>query len=131
MSAKTLWAITCGMCGTARRANSTLKLIVGSQGTLGLTTDIKFNLVPKRAHSGLLVVFLRDIDRLGEIIPTVLAHKPATFESFDDATLKLSIRFMPSFLKILGVKKFIHLLFSLIPDGLQLLHGIPKLILMI
>ena len=107
------------------------KLIVGAQGTLGLVTDIHFTLVPRRAHSGLLVLFLRDIDDLGEIIPKVLEYKPATFESFDDATLWLSIRFMPSFLKLLGLPKFIHLLFSLIPDGLQLLKGIPKLILMV
>lgn len=107
------------------------KLIVGAQGTLGFVTDIHFKLVPKRAHSGLLVLFLRDIDDLGEIIPKVLEAKPATFESFDDATLWLSIRFMPSFLKLLGPVKFIHLLLSLIPDGLQLLKGIPKLILMV
>lgn len=107
------------------------KLIVGAQGTLGFVTDIHFKLVPKRAHSGLLVLFLRDIDDLGEIIPKVLEYKPATFESFDDATLWLSIRFMPSFLKLLGPVKFIHLLISLIPDGLQLLRGIPKLILMV
>jgi FAD/FMN-containing dehydrogenase len=107
------------------------KLIVGAQGTLGLTTDIKLRLIPRRAHSGLLVLFLHDMSDLGELIPKVLQSKPATFESFDDQTLWLSIRFMPSFLKMLGPIKFIHLLFSLIPDGLQLLRGIPKLILMI
>ncbi|HEY8999186.1 MAG TPA: FAD-binding oxidoreductase [Candidatus Saccharimonadales bacterium] len=107
------------------------KLIVGAQGTMGFTTDIHFRLVPARPHSGLLVLFLRGMDDLGELIPKVLEAKPATFESFDDATLWLSIRFMPSFLKMLGVRKFIHLLFSLIPDGLQLLRGIPKLILMV
>ncbi len=107
------------------------KLIVGSQGTLGFVTDITFRLVPRRPHSGLLVLFLHDINRLGEIIPKVLSYKPATFESFDDQTLWLSIRFMPSFLKMLGVKKFIHLLFSLIPDGFLLLRGIPKLVLMV
>jgi len=107
------------------------KLIVGAQGTLGFTTDINFRLVPARPHSGLLVLFLKDIDDLGELIPKVLRAKPATFESFDDATLRLSIRFMPSFLKMLGWRKFIHLLVTLIPDGLQLLRGVPKLILMI
>lgn len=106
-------------------------LIVGAQGTLGFVTDINFKLVPAKKHSGLLVLFLKDIDALGEIIPKVLEHKPATFESFDDATLWLSIKFMPSFLKLLGPKKFIHLLISLIPDGAQLLRGIPKLILMV
>ena len=107
------------------------KLIVGSEGTLGFVTDITFRLVPSRPHSGLLVLFLSNIDDLGELIPAVLAHKPATFESFDDQTLWLSIRFMPSFLRLLGWKKFIHLLVSLIPDGWQLIRGIPKLILMV
>lgn len=107
------------------------KLIVGSEGTLGMVTHITYRLVPRRPHSGLLVLFLRDIEDLGELIPKVLQAKPATFECFDDATLLLSIRFMPYFLKMLGPRKFIHLLFSLIPDGLQLLRGIPKMILMV
>ena len=107
------------------------KLIVGAQGTLGFVTDIHFRLVPARAHSGLLVLFMKNIDDLGEVITKVLESKPATFESFDDATLWLSIRFMPSFLKLLGWKRFIHLLITLIPDGLQLLRGVPKLILMV
>ena len=107
------------------------KLIVGSEGTLGFVTDITYRLVPHRPHSGLLVLFMHDIDRLGELIPKVLEHHPATFESFDDATLWLSIRFMPSFLKMLGLPRFIHLLLTLIPDGFQLLRGFPKLVLMI
>ena len=107
------------------------KLIVGSQGTLGIVTDIKFKLVENKKHSGLLVLFMKNLNDLGEVIPKVLEHKPATFESFDDQTLLLSIRFMPSFLKLLGVKRFINLLINLIPDGLQLLRGIPKLILMV
>jgi FAD/FMN-containing dehydrogenase len=107
------------------------KLIVGSEGTLGFVTDIKYRLVPHRPHSGLLVLFMRNINDLGELIPKVLEYKPATFESFDDQTLWLSIRFMPSFLKLLGLKRFIHLLITLIPDGLQLLRGVPKLILMV
>jgi FAD/FMN-containing dehydrogenase len=107
------------------------KLFVGAQGTLGLITEGTVNLVPHREHSGLLVLFLKDINKLGELIPKILEHKPATFESFDDATLWLSIKFMPSFLKLLGPKKFIHLLFTLIPDGLQLLRGVPRLILMV
>jgi FAD/FMN-containing dehydrogenase len=107
------------------------RLIVGGQGTLGFVTDIHFKLVPARKHTGLLVLFLKDINKLGEIIPRVLEYKPATFESFDDATLLLAIRFMPSFLKMLGPVKFIKLCISLIPDGVQMLKGIPKLVLMV
>jgi FAD/FMN-containing dehydrogenase len=107
------------------------QVVTGAQGTLGLITDIHFKLVPARPHSGLLVLFLRGTDDLGELIPKVLESKPATFESFDDATLWLSIRFMPSFYKMLGLRRFLHLLISLVPDGLQLLRGFPKLVLMV
>lgn len=107
------------------------KLFVGAQGTLGLITEGTVKLVKHREHSGLLVMFLKDIDDLGSLIPAVLKHNPATFESFDDKTLWLSIKFMPSFLKLLGPKRFIALLINLIPDGLQLLRGIPKLVLMV
>ncbi|MEK7594932.1 MAG: FAD-binding oxidoreductase [Patescibacteria group bacterium] len=107
------------------------KLIVGAQGTLGFVTDINIRVVDARTDEGLLVLFMKDIDDLGEVIDVVLKSKPSRFESFDDQTLWLSIRFMPSFLKILGWKRFLHLIFSLIPDGIQLLRGVPKLILMI
>lgn len=105
--------------------------IVGGQGTLGLVTESTFRLVPRTKHSGLLVLFLRDIDKLGDLIPKVMEHKPATFEGFDDATLWLAIKFMPSFLKMLGVKRFIHLIITLIPEGFQLMRGFPKLVLMV
>ena len=107
------------------------KLIVGSEGTLGFVTDITYRLVSHKPHSGLLVLFLKDINDLGELIPKVLEHKPATFECFDQATLLLTIKFMPAFLKMLGAKKFIHLILSLIPDAAQLLHGVPKMVLMV
>jgi len=107
------------------------KAIVGAQGTLGFVTEATLSLVPRPKHSGLLVLFLRDIDDLGELIATVVKHKPATFEGFDDQTLLLAMKFMPSFLSFLGPVKFIHLLFTLIPEAFQMLRGIPKLVLMI
>lgn len=107
------------------------KLIVGAQGTLGFVTDIHFRLVPHRPHSGLLVLFMKDINDLGEVIPKVLETKPATFESFDDATLWLGFKFLPSFHKMLGWGGVIRLFLSLIPTGLHFWRGIPKLVLMV
>ncbi|MDB5167762.1 MAG: putative oxidoreductase [Candidatus Saccharibacteria bacterium] len=107
------------------------KLFVGAQGTLGIITDIKVNLVPKPAHSGTLVCYMRTIDQLGEVIPAVLAHKPASFESFDDNTLWLCFKFFFSFIKKLGLWTWIKLAFQLIPDGVMLIKGVPQLVLLI
>lgn len=107
------------------------KLIVGAQGTLGFVTDIKFRLVPNPAYSGVLVCFMKDMNQLGEIINVVMARQPATFESFDNYTLKLSIKFFFYFRKTLGWSKLIKLALQLIPDALILLKGIPKLILLV
>lgn len=107
------------------------KAIVGSQGTLGVITESKLGLVPKPEFAGTLVVFMRGIDNLGDVIPAVLEHKPATFECFDDNTLWLSFRFIFAFLKRLGFWTWIKMCLQLIPDGLALLRGIPKMILLI
>lgn len=107
------------------------KLFVGSQGTLGITTEVKLSLVPKPAHSGTLVCYMRNIDELGEVITTVLSHKPASFESFDDNTLWLSFRFFFVFLSRLGLWTWLKLAVQLIPDGIVLVKGVPQLILLI
>ena len=107
------------------------RLIVGSEGTLGLLTETTFKLTPKRKHSGLLVFFLSDIGKLGDVINTVLTYKPATFEGFDDQTMILFFKLMPSLLKDMGLKAFLRLMFSLIPQAFMVLRGYPKLILMV
>jgi len=107
------------------------KLIVGSQGTLGLVTDIKYRLVPKEPYSGVLVCFMKSMDGLGDIINTVLTQHPTSFESFDNYTLNLSIKFFPYFRYNIGWKGLFKLGLQLIPDALVLFRGIPKLILLI
>lgn len=107
------------------------QLIIGSQGTLGLVTDIKFRLVPAPKHSGTLVVFLRDIKQLGGLINTVLSHKPATFEGFDNYTLMLSFKLFYYFHQTLGWWGMIKLGLQLLPDALMLFKGIPKMVLLI
>jgi FAD/FMN-containing dehydrogenase len=107
------------------------RLITGSQGTLGIITEITFKLVPAPQHSGTLVVFLRKIDDLGDLINTVLEQKPATFEGFDNYTLMLSFKLFPYFHKTLGWWGMIKLAVQLIPDALMLFRGIPKIVLLI
>ncbi len=107
------------------------KLFVGAQGTLGIMTEATLGLVPKPAHSGTLVCYMHTIDNLGEVIPAVLREQPATFECFDDNTLWLSFKFIFAFIKRLGFLTWLVMCLQLIPDGLALLRGVPKLILLI
>lgn len=107
------------------------KLIVGSQGTLGLVSDVQFRLIKDKPHSGVLVCFMKNLNSLGELINTVVAAKPASFEAFDNHTLTLSIKFFPYFRKTLGWGGLIKLGFQLIPDAFLLFRGIPRMVLLI
>lgn len=108
------------------------RLFTGSQGTLGITTNITFNLIHPEPHSQMVVVFLDDLSRLPDFVKTVLAHTPTTFESYDDKTLRLALRFFSGFIKRLGVGKLFTLFTHSIPELTSIIfHGLPKLVVQI
>lgn len=101
------------------------KLLVGSQGTLGIITEITFKLVPAKPLSGMMVVFLPSLKGLGDIINALLPLQPTSMESFDDHTLTFAFRFFYSFRKTLGWKRFILLGLSFIPVLRKLIRYLP------
>ncbi len=108
------------------------KLIVGSQGTLGLVTEAKIRLVPVEPVSKLFVIFLHDLKDLANLVNEILPTNPDSIETYDDATMKLALRFFPEMLKSMKAKSFLKLILSFIPEGLMMLRGgIPKLIVLI
>lgn len=104
------------------------KLFVGSQGTLGMITEIDFRLVEAKPYTGMLIIYLKDLEPLGQLISLGLTMKPDSFEVFDDHSLILAIKFFFTFWKILGIPKTIMLAFQFIPDVFMLRRGIPKLV---
>lgn len=114
-----------------RKTFDLTKLFVGSQGTLGLITEIKFILVKPQPYSGMLVVFLKDLSHLAEIVNAVLPFGPSSFESFDDNTFRLALKFWWGFFKLFARNPF-KLAFAFLPEiFFVLLRGMPKLILLI
>jgi FAD/FMN-containing dehydrogenase len=108
------------------------KLIVGSQGTLGIVTKSNLRLVPVQSKSKLFVIFMRDLSRLSELVNKILELSPESLESYDDATMKLAVKFFPEMLRSMKATNFLKLIFSFIPESLMMLTGgLPKLILLV
>lgn len=107
------------------------QLVCGSQGTLAVVTEGTVGLEKIPEHKAMLVVFLSDMNVLPEIVRRVLEHGPQSFESYDDQTFKLAVRFIPQIIGHFGFGQMIKLGFAFIPElWMVLTGGVPKLVLM-
>jgi FAD/FMN-containing dehydrogenase len=110
------------------------KLLVGSQGTLGITTEMTLKLIPENKHSKLVVIFMNDLEPLGRLVDEILTLNPETLETYDDKTMKLAVRFFPDFLKNKGFLGMIKFMWSFLPEFFMMLNspwgGFPKLIIL-
>jgi FAD/FMN-containing dehydrogenase len=108
------------------------QLWTGAQGTLGMLLEAKIGLVPVQKHHEMEIIYLHDLSHLGEIIDAVLPLQPESFESYDDNTLKLALRYFPEFAKKLGVAGLLEAGLAFAPAFMQMFIGrLPKLILQI
>jgi glycolate oxidase len=66
-------------------------LLVGSEGTLAITTELTLKLLPKPEAVGTLLAFLPDLDAAGRAVSAVLLHGmlPRCMELLDEATLDI------------------------------------------
>ena len=107
------------------------QLIVGSQGTLGIITKIKFRLVEPKPHSAMAIIFLPTLKHLGTLVTSVLAHDPESFESYDDHTFALAVKYFPEFATQMK-SNMVKLGFSFLPEvWMAMTGGVPKLILLV
>jgi FAD/FMN-containing dehydrogenase len=120
-----LWDI-----GDGKKSLNLARLMVGAQGTLGIITKIKYGLVHPKPYSSMTIMFLDSLSELGEVVPQVLKHKPDSFESYDDHTFKLAVKYFPEF-AVQMKAGIIKLGLAFLPEVWMLLTGgIPKLVLM-
>ncbi|RYM02138.1 glycolate oxidase subunit GlcD [Sporolactobacillus sp. THM7-7] len=66
------------------------RLFVGSEGTLGMITEITLKLIPKPESQKTILALYQDIEAAGRTVSAIIAHKmiPVTLEFLDQDTLK-------------------------------------------
>jgi hypothetical protein len=79
------------------------QLLVGSQGTLGIITEMTIRMVPEEPTSAMMVTFLPNLDRLGDVVNLCKTVQPTSIESFDRYSLSFAFRFFSDFIKQLGL----------------------------
>jgi len=108
------------------------QLFVGSQGTLGIWAEARLRLVEEKPKKKLVVLFFNSWKQVPTVVNHILPLDPDSIETFDDATLKLGLRFMPQIAKKTGTGLFSFAL-RFIPEvliGIRML-GLPKLIMLV
>jgi FAD/FMN-containing dehydrogenase/Fe-S oxidoreductase len=63
------------------------RLFVGSEGTLGLVTEARLNLVPLPARRGIAMAYFPSVFAVGEAVPGILALSPTAVEIMDSRFL--------------------------------------------
>ncbi|HVU80187.1 MAG TPA: FAD-binding oxidoreductase [Candidatus Paceibacterota bacterium] len=107
------------------------RLMVGAQGTLGIITKAKVGLVHPMPYAAMTVIFINSLSQLGTIVPQVLKYEPDSFESYDDHTFHIALKYFPEFASQMK-SGIISLGLQFLPEvWMALTGGVPKLILMV
>lgn len=81
----------------------------------------------------MMIIFLHDLSHLDQIIEIALSLNPESFESYDDNTLKLALRYFPEFARQLGPFGMIQASIAFLPAFISFFTGqsLPKLVLQV
>lgn len=107
------------------------KLVVGSQGTLGLLAEARLGLVKAKKYSHLAVIFLSTLDPVADLVVELLKFHPESLESYDDKTLEVAVKLWPQVLRSMK-GNVIKLGFQFLPEVFMVLrHGMPKMVMLV
>ncbi len=107
------------------------RLMVGAQGTLGIVTRVRFKLVTPKPYSAMTVIFVNNLSQLGELVPEVLRYAPDSFESYDDHTFSIAIKYLPELGRQMK-SGLISMAWSFLPElWMAMTGGVPKLVLLV
>ncbi len=107
------------------------RLMVGSQGTLGIITNIHFKLVHPKPYAAMAVLFVRNLSQLGELVPEILRYNPDSVESYDDHTFSIALKYLPELASQMKTG-ILSIGLSFLPEmWMALTGGVPKLVVLV
>ncbi len=108
------------------------RLLVGSQGTLGILTEATLRLEPVHTHHDLIVLFFKSWDELPEVVNAILPFNPEGLETFDKETLKLALHYFPQIAERAGENVF-SLAKKFLPEAFLSLQmmAFPELVVLV
>ncbi len=83
------------------RAGDLAALVCGSEGTLAIMTAITLNLVPRPAHTGLILLHVDDLYAALAAVPDILATDPSAVELLDTLSLTMGYN-VPEYARLLA-----------------------------
>ena len=92
------------------------QLFAGSQGTLGVITDITLEAVKKYHHTGTILVHVPSTRRLQEIIDAIKSHKPLSLESISDLSFTQATRAFRTLRRQIGSREYAKQQIQLLPS---------------
>jgi FAD/FMN-containing dehydrogenase/Fe-S oxidoreductase len=68
------------------------KLITGSEGTLGVVTEMKLRICKSPMHTGICIIHCNDMIRLMEKVPELLSYEPMAIEMIDENIIERGLQ---------------------------------------
>ncbi len=108
------------------------KLLCGSQGTLGVTSEITWKLHNVEPETAMVVVFLKSLDDVPSAVNMIKKYQPNSIESYDDTSFSLALKYWKDFIESMGLWGAIKLGLRFIPELIRIAHsGLPKFVLVV
>lgn len=95
------------------------QLFTGSQGTLGVITNVTIEAVKKSHHTATILVHVPSSRRLQEIIDTIASHKPLSLEAVSDLSLTQMTKAFRTLRRQIGTREYAKQQIQLLPSAVK------------
>ncbi len=83
-------------------AHGLIRLLAGSEGTLGIVTELTFSLVSIPKQSGIVLFGFEQVEQAGAAVPEILSLAPYSLELIGERVARMGMAHLPAVRRLLG-----------------------------